>query len=31
MVPLDNAMLVYKAGTVSGVYHGEMNGTNFEK
>jgi hypothetical protein len=28
---LHNAMLVYKAGEATGNYHGQMNGTNFEK
>jgi hypothetical protein len=28
---LQNAMLVYKAGAATGDYHGQMNGTNFEK
>jgi hypothetical protein len=28
---LHNAMLVYKAAAATGDYHGQMNGTNFEK
>jgi hypothetical protein len=28
---LHSAMLVYKAGAATGDYHGQMNGTNFEK
>jgi hypothetical protein len=26
-----NAVLVYKAGVATGDYHGQKNGTNFEK
>jgi hypothetical protein len=26
-----NSQLIYKAGNVTGDYHGQMNGANFEK
>jgi hypothetical protein len=26
-----NLQLIYKAGSVTGDYHGQMNGANFEK
>jgi hypothetical protein len=28
---LDNAFLVYEDGAVTGDYHGQLNGTKFEK